>query len=322
MNTNITPRPTARIWPFGGGKGGSGKSFLAASIASNLAKAGKKTLMIDADLGAANLHTVMGISYPDTSLSDFVNKRVKTLEDTVVETGQPNLFLISGAKDTLEIANLLYSQKLRLLRAIHGLPYEYIILDLGGGTSFNILDFFMISKSGFFITTPEPTSIENTYRFIRSVYIRKIKQACRQQKLRPFLGKATNWHAQCPFDVPSAIVDMVNEEEPEKGKALERSLQALQFKLVINQFRKQDSAGLGNEICRVCEKHLGLRMTFLGNVSFDDRVHDAVCMKISFVDKYPYTRTASDLRAISHEILSLKQERPTVQPRSLHASAT
>lgn len=311
----------ARIWPIGGGKGGSGKSFLVASIGTYLAKEGKKTLLIDADLGAANLHTIIGIAHPATTLSDFINKKVKTLEDTVIETGHPNLFLISGAKDSLEIANLLYAQKLKFLRAIHGLAYEYIILDLGGGTSFNILDFFMISRSGFFVTTPEPTSIENTYRFVRSVYIRKIKQACRQQKIQPFIEKTIGWYTQPPFKTPAALVDIVKREAPEKGKALEKALQAFQFRLIVNQFRKQDSANLGVQICRVCEKHLGLRMKFLGNVSFDDRVHDAVCRQVSFVDKYPYTQTALDLRTICQGILAMEQKQPMARLKGLNISA-
>ena len=88
----------AQIWPIGGGKGGTGKSFLTGNIGILLAKQRFKTLLIDADLGAANLHTIIGLSHPDRSLSDFINKRFSTLEETVLQTPIPNLFLISGAR--------------------------------------------------------------------------------------------------------------------------------------------------------------------------------------------------------------------------------
>ena len=99
-----------------------------------------------------------------------------TLEETVLETPIPNLFLISGAGNKLDIANLAYEQKTKMLRAISTLDYHYILLDLSAGTSFNTIDFFTLSDSGIFVCCPEPTSIENFYRLVRSVYIRKIRQ--------------------------------------------------------------------------------------------------------------------------------------------------
>jgi flagellar biosynthesis protein FlhG len=305
----------ARIWPIGGGKGGSGKSLFVASLGSYLAKAGKETLLIDADLGGANLHTVIGIPHPRRTLSAFINKQVHTLEETIIETEQSNLFLISGARDSLEVANLPYAQKLRLLRAIYQLPHQYVLLDLGAGTSFNTLDFFILSNYGIFVTTPEPTSIENTYHFVRSAHFRKIRQVLKHQQLRAF-----HQHVEAPSRSPAAFVDMLRHEAPERAATVEKALGTFRFKLVLNQFRKQDDARLGPQICKVCEKHLGLEMQFLGNIRFDDRVHDAVCQKVSFVDKYPYTQTALDLRAISQTILAMEKEQPEARAKEMSAS--
>jgi flagellar biosynthesis protein FlhG len=305
----------ARIWPIGGGKGGSGKSLFVAGLGSYLAKAGKQTLLVDADLGGANLHTVIGIPHPERTVSAFINRQVHSLEDTIIETGHPNLFLISGARDSLEIANLPYAQKLRLLRAIYKLPYKYILLDLGAGASFNTLDFFLLSNSGIFVTTPEPTSIENTYHFVRSAYIRKIRQVLKQKQLC-----ASHRHTDAPWKSPAALVDMLRQEVPERAVAVEKALNAFRFKLVLNQFRQHDDARLGLQICKVCEKHLGLQMQFLGNIRFDDRVHSAVCQKVSFVDKYPYTQAALDLRAISQTILGMENEQAKARPKEVGAS--
>ncbi len=306
----------ARIWPIGGGKGGSGKSLFVAGLGSYLAKAGKETLLVDADLGGANLHTVIGIPHPARTLSAFINRQVHTLEETIIETGHPNLFLIGGARDSLEIANLPYAQKVRLLRAIYKLPYEYILLDLGAGTSFNTLDFFLLSNCGIFVTTPEPTSVENTYHFVRSAYIRKIKQVLTQEQLRAF-----RQHPKAPWKRPAVLVDMLRQEAPEGAASLEKALKAFRFKLVLNQFRQHDDVRLGLQICKVCEKHLGLQMHFLGNIRFDDRVHYAVCQKVSFVDKYPYTQAALDLRAISQTILGMEGYQAKTGPKKAIASS-
>src|SRR5512133_955478 len=65
----------SHIWPIGGGKGGTGKSFLTGSLGFLLAKSGYRTLLIDVDLGAANLHTIVGVPNPSRCLSDFIHRR-------------------------------------------------------------------------------------------------------------------------------------------------------------------------------------------------------------------------------------------------------
>ena len=87
-----------------------------------LAKEGHKTLLVDLDLGVANLLTIIGLSLTEKSISGFVNKKVGTLEETVEPTSIPNLYLISGAMNNLDIAYLAYEQKLRIMRNIPKLP--------------------------------------------------------------------------------------------------------------------------------------------------------------------------------------------------------
>ena len=74
------------IWAIGGGKGGTGKSFVAASLGIFLAQIGKRVILIDTDLGCANLHTCLGLSYPEATLSDFLRGRVKKVQDVLVAT--------------------------------------------------------------------------------------------------------------------------------------------------------------------------------------------------------------------------------------------
>jgi len=293
----------AKIWPIGGGKGGTGKSFLTANLGILLARQRFKTLLIDADLGAANLHTIIGLSHPDRSLSDFINKRFLTLEETVLETPIPNLFLVSGASNKLDIANLAYEQKTKMLRAISRLDYHYILLDLSSGTSFNTIDFFTLSDSGIFVCCPEPTSIENFYRLVRSVYIRKIRQILKAYHFRKLAEEAEVRNPKAIINNPEYLLDILKEIDLERGRMIERILQAFQFKLVLNQVRKQDNPKIGGLICKIVEKHLGLRIQFLGNVGFDERVHDELCKKAPFTDKYPYSQATMDLKALAKGIV-------------------
>jgi flagellar biosynthesis protein FlhG len=304
----------AHIWPIGGGKGGTGKSFLTGNIGILLARQRFRTLLIDADLGAANLHTILGLPHPDISLSDFINKRFSTLEEVVLKTPIPNLFLVSGARNKLDIANLAHEQKTKMLRAISRLNYHYILLDLSAGTSFNTIDFFTLSDSGIFVCCPEPTSIENFYRLIRSVYIRKIRQILKAHQFRKLAEKAEARNPDSAINRPEYLLDILREIDPEKGRMIERILHAFQFKLILNQVRKQDNPRIGILLCRIIEKHLGLKIQFIGNVGFDERVHDELCKKGPFIDKYPYSQTTMDLKALIKGIREATQVQSEVPP--------
>ena len=169
-----------QIYPIGGGKGGVGKSFISASLGALVAATGKRVVLIDLDLGASNLHTFLGMSAPKRGLDRFFEKTAHQLEDTVVSTNIENLAFISSCHCPMEIANLYYAQKVKLINAIQNLPFDFVFMDLGAGTNFNTLDFFLTSGKGVIVCTPELTSIENAFRFIRAVYLRRLKQIVKQ----------------------------------------------------------------------------------------------------------------------------------------------
>jgi flagellar biosynthesis protein FlhG len=302
-----------QIWPIGGGKGGTGKSFVTGSLGILLAREGYQTLLIDLDLGAANLHTTIGAPDPEKSLSDFVNKKVTSLHETIIPTPIPNLFLISGAMNNLDIANLAHEQKMKIVRDIPKLPYDYILLDLGAGTSFNTIDFFMTSNLNIFVTTPEPTATENIYRLIRSVYFRKIRQVLNVHHFRTLAKEAEERNSRANVTNPDLLLDVIKELDPEKGGMLEQEFNALEFGLVMNQHRKQDNPNIGRFICKIIEKHLSLKIQFLGNIAFDENVHLAVCKKRPFLDMSPYCPTASDLRECFKKLMLDKDKASGIQ---------
>ena len=94
-----------RIYSIGGGKGGSGKSFLAASLGILLAKLGKRVVLVDLDLGASNLHTLLGQRIPEKGLDSYIDKTADKLEEVALTTTIPNLYLISSTRCSLEIAS-------------------------------------------------------------------------------------------------------------------------------------------------------------------------------------------------------------------------
>ncbi|MFH1488480.1 MAG: AAA family ATPase [Pseudomonadota bacterium] len=289
----------SRIYPIGGGKGGSGKSFIIANLGVLLAKQGKEVVLVDLDLGASNLHTFIGIKNPPAGLHDFLNRSVSDLEQVVLQTVIPHLHLISSTHCGIEIANLYHTQKLKIIRAIQKLPFDYILLDLGAGTNFNTIDFFLASDEGMFVVTPEPTSIENTFRFVKAVYVRKVKQFLEQQTFRKIIEEIESDPQRPTSQSPADMIDLVSKHDPEKGRQLQEKLGQVQFNFILNQFRKYTDSTLGNKIEKVCNRHFYSRFVFLGHVRYDEKVHDSIFSKEVYINKYPYSETAMDLQKIS-----------------------
>ncbi len=101
-----TTTRSPRIWAVGGGKGGVGKSLLAVNLGVALARSGKRCILLDADFGGANLHTLLGLSNPSVTLTDLLTRKAPRLSDVVVPTQTPGLFLISGSRAQLDQANI------------------------------------------------------------------------------------------------------------------------------------------------------------------------------------------------------------------------
>ncbi|MEI6092599.1 MAG: P-loop NTPase, partial [bacterium] len=82
----VSDRPYRKVWAVGGGKGGVGKSLIAANLGIMLARESEKVVLVDLDLGGANLHTCLGVDLPKYTLSDFIQRHVDSLEQLIVPT--------------------------------------------------------------------------------------------------------------------------------------------------------------------------------------------------------------------------------------------
>lgn len=268
--------PGREIIAVGGGKGGIGKSLVSANLGVHLAQTGRRVILVDADLGGANLHTCLGMQPPKHTLSEFVERRVGALAEVVTPTPVARLGLISGALDFLGAANPKYTQKLRLLREIARLDVDCVIIDLGGGTGFNILDFFLIADHGLLTVVPEPTSIENAYRFIKAAYYRRLKTIEMALSLKPLVDEAVNDKSALGLKTPADLVGYVERRDPAGGRRLRQELERFPLKLIVNQARTSDEEKLGFAVSDACRKYFGIPMQYLGAIPYDDAVWRSV----------------------------------------------
>jgi flagellar biosynthesis protein FlhG len=164
----------ARIIPIASGKGGVGKSTMVANLGIALGKAGKTVLLVDLDLGGSNLHTCLGVNNPKLGLSQFIYKKVDHIEDLIVETPYPKVYLIAGDGLIPGTANIPFFIKRKLIKELQGMVADFVLLDLGAGTTNNTLDFFLMSPTAMLVTVPETTAILNAYSFLKSALYRAL----------------------------------------------------------------------------------------------------------------------------------------------------
>ncbi|WP_370459031.1 P-loop NTPase [Aggregicoccus sp. 17bor-14] len=302
LATRARPR---RILAIGGGKGGIGKSLVSSNLGIALAQAGHRVLLVDADLGGANLHTCLGVGQPGVGLGDFVHAPRMRLEDVAVETGVPGLRLVAGAQDMLDAANLKYAQKQRLLRGIQQVQgVDYIVLDLGAGSSFNTLDFFVAADHGLLVLLPEPTSVENAYRFVKAAFFRRLQHVESQYGIEDLVETALTTRAgvvRTPFD----FIAEVKAEDPQLGARLEKELHSFRVRLVVNQVRTAGDRGVGRAVVSAWKKFFGLEMDELGAIPYDDEAWRAVRKRRPVLLEHPDSHAAQGLRSIAERLLAL-----------------
>lgn len=301
----------SEIIAVGGGKGGIGKSMLSANLGLALAEMGNRVVLFDADLGGANLHTCLGVDPPKVTLGEFMEKKRTSIEELVTKTPHPNVSLVSGALDEVGAANPKYSQKLRLLKEIARFDADYVIIDLGAGTSYNTLDFFLIADFGFVSILPEPTSIENAYRFVKAAFFRRLKNLEHAYGLSKVVDRIMSDKQRFVVRTPADLIGHIVREAPQRGRELAADLQSFGFKLVVNQVRSPEDEITAKNVRTACSKYFGVEIELYGCLPYDNAVWQSVRKRQAVLKAFPDSEMARALRAIAKRVTESKSNRPS-----------
>ena len=290
-----------RVWAIGGGKGGTGKSFVAASLGLHLASLDRDVVMVDADLGAPNLHTLLGLKAGHPDLGDFLTGRVPSLEAAAVATPYRGLRLVRGSENILFIANLAHYRKLRLLRQVRQIRTQNVILDLGTGSSFNTLDFFLSANPGVVVATPEPTAIENTYLFLKSCIMRVLKLYMDHYKIRDLHQKMLDQIEKNSQSLYGFFRSLM-ETDRAYGTILYRALRGFRPCLVMNKTRDERDVLLGRSVADVARKYLLIDMKYLGAIPYDEDVQSSLRGLRPYYPEHKDAAAARAIRQMSEEL--------------------
>ncbi len=156
-----------RLLTISSGKGGVGKTCIAINLAIAFAEIGKKVVVMDADLGLANVNVILGI-IPKYNLYHVIKKQ-KKMHDIIVDT-QYGIQIVAGASGFSQLADLQEEERVTFIEDLKDLAYaDIILIDTGAGVSQNVLTFLRAADDAIIVTTPEPTAITDAYGIIKSI---------------------------------------------------------------------------------------------------------------------------------------------------------
>jgi flagellar biosynthesis protein FlhG len=167
QNRTSEDKKKTRIIAVASGKGGVGKTNMSVNIAIAYAQLGKKVIVMDADLGLANVNVAMGI-IPKYNLYHVVKKQ-KRLEEIILET-EYGISFVAGASGFSKIANLTTDEREHFIQELSSLSSaDVVIIDTSAGVSDNVLSFVAAADDAIIVTTPEPTAITDAYGIIKII---------------------------------------------------------------------------------------------------------------------------------------------------------
>ncbi len=301
VKTDLQTKP--KLWAVGGGKGGVGKSLISANFALTLATRGKKVLAIDLDLGGANLHTCLGVEPPKLGIGDWLTGRNATLEELKTMTPNSQLAIISGSSDPIHITQFAMKKKKELIQELRKLPYDDIVIDLGAGTQDFTIEMFNSADQGILSILPEPTSVENAYRFIKAVFYDRLRNSEVPSGIKEVIEAAMDHKNILGIRTPADLFAIVERLDPIAAEDLHEVASTLKPSIVINQVRSQVDIDVGRAICSVCRRFFGIEVKYAGYIDYDNSVWKAVRSKKAVIQEFPHSVLANRMEHLTKALL-------------------
>lgn len=251
------------------GKGGVGKTAVVASLAVVLARLGKRVVAADLDVGGANLHVMLGCPRPSRTVGDWIARRVPALTDVLEPVAFcRNLQLLPGMGASLATANPHAASRRRLIRELGRLDADVVLCDLGAGTNYGTLDFFLAAERQIAVATPDPASVLDVYGLLKLASIRRVQVAL---GARSAAGKGL---AHGEFTTLAAVMEAARATDPAAGEVAAAVLRDWSPLLLLNRVCGTSRLNVA-QLNRTLRQYAGSEVTLLGEVREDPAVGNA-----------------------------------------------
>jgi len=264
-----------------------------------MAQEGKRVVLVDADLGAANLHTLFGISTHGPSMQSFIEHEVESLEEARVPTSVAGLSLVRGSGAVVGAANINYGQKQRLLRHVESLDAEVIMVDVGAGTAYNQLDLFDVADLRIVVMTPQLTSIQNAYAFIKGAVYRALGAVLKAHGREDLLTLA---HADAETATLAGLIKRAG-LTPRAIAEIAQFLKGFGARLLGNQVFDISEGRVFKAMGRMLHDFLGISAPLLGFARASRAIHDSVNRCHPFMLDASQEESARAIRVAARQLI-------------------
>lgn len=290
--------------PVGSGKGGVGKTVFSANLGAVLAGKGKTVVLVDLDLGGANLHTCLGVKNRNPGVGSIVWKKEKRLENLVVGTGLERLFLVPGDNLLPGTANLDFFTKRRIMKELNELTADYVIVDLGAGASYNIVDFWLMAPNGIVVTTPEIPAILNAYAFLKTAAYRLLfrsfsKGSEERERIAEFVVERVEGQGETFL----SFAERLAEGGGAAGAKALAEIRKLRPRVVVNMGSGQGDATISQRLRDISARNLGIGMEYIAYIMRDPEVSASLSARSPLASSAPDSAFVRGVRMAADRVL-------------------
>lgn len=297
------------IIPIASGKGGVGKTLLAANLALALGQTGKKVVLCDLDLGGSNLHLMLGIPPAEGGVGAFINRPDLRLSDILLQTEYPNVWFILGDGEIPGAANITAHQKQKIRRSLMSLEADYLIIDLGAGTHNTVLDFFLLAGRGIVITAPTPIATVNAYLFLKNTVFRILDQSMKKKsEAHQYLESLRKEGKALQSIYIPRLLEQIRCRDQETFENFQRNIQNFHPRLVLNMVEDPRNADKAYKLRRSCQQYLNIDLEHLGIIYRDDLQNIALGSRLPILIYKPQSILSSAIKRIADKLIQAEGE--------------
>ena len=322
MAEGVQPRK-ARAVAIASGKGGVGKTVITANLSLSLAQQfgtrNRPVVAIDLDLGCGNLNSCLGVRSPNGTINSFLARKVPSLRHILTPTPQKHLHMICSSYSGSPEMALTDSLKKNLLDEASALEASWVLMDLGAGTSGDVLDLFLGATEKIIVITPEALSLHNAFLFLKTLILhylwRELGKEGLLSSVKPTWQKLIDDRQD--ISIPE-LIDRIRDWDRYAAYVLTGLIDDLKIKFLVNQYRGSSENSHLKNFHHLLFKYLCVRtnISYLGFVYFDEGVRKSVQAIKPFLLDSPENQAAQDLRALAQR-LAEDQKMDTTPPLHL-----
>lgn len=297
----------AVLIPVASGKGGVGKSVVAANLAWSMADQGARVVLADLDCGASNAHTLLGLKNTHPGIGNFLEDKSISVASLVFELDKPGMYFLPGDNLIPGAANMPFIRKKKLIKELADLDVDYVIMDLGAGSHYNTIDLFVAGNFGMVVAVPEPTSILNAYSFLKTAVYRLMTGALKAKS--PEREAVHQFFCKPAAEEGGAkglahLLDSIAETNPSAAEKVRTALGRLQPRIVVNMVRSNEDANLAARLRQICGRQLDVRVAYIALTPWTDDVHRSVVDRQLMVARDPGNQFSRAINALATKVRS------------------